>query len=137
MNKTIPNTTDMLLPLIFRKAGEVMTFVMAVAVILIRITWPAYMDKSPVYNMIISAMFITGLFFMAWSREKQDDEQMRLYRLKATKVSLFCCVIYFFVMASLYTTGIHTVPQIRGMEQIIGLLLIYQSVYLLQKNVFK
>ncbi len=137
MKKVNPNNHDMLLPVYFRKIGEIMIVILVAALILVRSTGLAYLDKAPAFKMTTSALFIISLFFLAWSKEKEDDEQLRLFRLKAIKVTLFCCVIYFFVMSSLYTTGIYTAPQIHGMEQIIGLLLIYQLTFKLQKNVLK
>lgn len=137
MKKINPNNHDMLLPVHFRKIGEIMMYALAAAGILARVTNFAHLDKDPVFKMTLSVLFVISLFFFAWSKEKEDDEQLRLFRLKAIKVTLFCCFIYFVVMASLYTTGIYTAPQIQGMEQIIGMLLIYQVAFKLQKNVLE
>ena len=137
MKNEFPNTQSMLLPDPLRVIGEALIFVLAAVFILVRLTGFAGLDKEPAFQSSLSALVVVSLFFITWSEEAEDDEQLRLYRLKATKATAFCCLLYFTLMSFLYTTGVYTAPQIQGMEQALGLILIYQLAYRLQLNVLK
>ena len=135
MKPVNPNNKDMLFPAVFRRIGEIMIAVLAVITTLARVAGLSFFDwKSPLFQVAGSTLFTIALIFIGWSRDKDDDELLSLYRLKAIKLSFFACIIYFMVIAVLNNTGIYTAPKVQGIEPVIGLLLFYYAAFQVQKK---
>ena len=135
MKPVNPNNKNMLFPAVFRKIGEIMIAVLAVITMLARVAGSSFIAwKSPFFQVAGSTLFIIALIFIGWSRDKDDDEMLSLYRLKAIKLSFFACIIYFVVIAVLNNTGLYTSPKVQGIEPVIGLLLVYYAAFQVQKK---
>ena len=135
MKPVNPNNKNMLFPAVFRKIGEIMIAVLAAITMLARVAGSSFIAwKSPLFQVAGSTLFIIALIFIGWSRDKDDDEMLSLYRLKAIKLSFFACIIYFVVIAVLNNTGLYTSPKVQGIEPVIGLLFVYYAAFQVQKK---
>ena len=129
------NNRYMLLPTAFKKIGEIIIVLLGIEVIFQSLLKSSTVDwRSPFIQVANSVLFIISIVFIAWSRNNDNDELDSIHRLKAIKIAFFASILYFLIMSVLYSTGTYTTPQIRGNEQVIGLLLIYLLAYKAQKN---
>ena len=135
MKRVNPNHQNLLLPAGFRKAGNVIIVCLAIGISLLRsVSSTAGLWKQPAFQVASSSLFLLALVFIVWSRDGEEDERLSLYRLNAIKVSFFACILFFLTMSVLYITAVYREPQIRGIEPVIGLMLVYQLAFKLQKN---
>ena len=134
--KSVNNSNRyLLLPPVFRKIGYSIIVVLAIAITAMRMIAPRLLSwNGPVIQLGESLLFILALVFVAWARDEKDDDLIIFYRLKAICIAFLACLLYFLIMPSLYVTGVYTGAQIRGIEPVLGMLLIYQLAFKIQKK---
>ena len=134
MQTSNANYRRLLLPPVFRSIGDIMILLLILDSIVLKAIGLGAFSKTPAFQLIDSLLLVTALVFIGWSRPGDENEMYSLFRLRAIKFSFICCILYFLVMAGLFITGIYTGPQIQGMEQVLGLLLVYQLAFWVQKK---
>lgn len=134
MQTSNANYRRLLLPPVFRSIGDIMILLLILDSIVLKAIGLGVLTQTPAFQLIDSLLLVVALVFIGWSRPGDENEMYSLFRLRAIKFSFICCILYFLVMAGLFITGIYTGPQIQGMEQVLGMLLVYQLAFWIQKK---
>ena len=123
-----------LLPAYFKKIGLAVIILSLVPVIIIKsmhIEWTAF--KMQLFRVFIFDAFILGLFFIAWSKDKIEDELTFLLRLKAAAWTFAAAVFYVIERSVGDLTVKNSISNLTGQDVIIMMLSVYLVVYYYQK----
>lgn len=80
-----------------------------------------------------SKAFILGLFFIAWSREKHEDEMMSFIRLKSLALTFFISVLYIIIGPFVDMLFKFPMFELTGQKAILNMLILYLSLFYLNK----
>ncbi len=142
MNRMNPNDRFYMLPSGYKKIGYLIILVYALGLALIKITgnmpWFESIINKPLNGVTLKGMstvvFIVAFICITWSREKRDDEMMSLLRFKAIRFTFLWYLVYFIFMAIAFIAGKETGPMMSGPQLMMGMLLVYQFSFLMQKT---
>ena len=123
-----------LLPAYFKKIGLAVIVLSLVPVIIIKsmhIEWTAF--KMQLLRIFIFDALILGLFFIAWSKDKTEDELTFLIRLKAA-ARTFTFAVFFVIGRSVVDLTVkNPIGNLTGQDVIIMMFSVYLVVYYYQK----
>lgn len=84
-----------LLPNYFKKIGLVLISLILIALFLNKRY--TFFEKSELQKKIFMSFFLIGLYFIAWAKDKFEDEMMVQNRLKALTFSVSWMLFYFLI----------------------------------------
>jgi hypothetical protein len=124
-----------LLPNHFKKVGlaiMLLAFVPAVIVKVANISIaPAHKE---IFRLLTMNAFILGLLFIAWSKDKVEDEMTVAIRLKAMGLSFMWAVLYVIVKPFVDMLFNDPVVDLKSQELVLSMLLGYLLLYYIQKK---
>ena len=124
-----------LLPMYFKSIGlAVMILAIVSAIIINALSVEMVQSQKEVFRVFTLNAFILGLLFIAWSKDKIEDEMTVIIRLKAmawTFTSAVLCVIIVPVIDLLLKNPI---ANISGRQIVMSMLFFYLLIYYFQKR---
>ena len=124
-----------LLPNYFRKIGitvMVLAFVPLVIVKIVNVTLSPV--SKEVFRLLSMNAFILGLLFIAWARDKFEDELTIAIRQKAMAWAFIWSVLYVIIrpFTDMFVKG--PIGEVKGQELVLSMLLVYLLFYFVQKK---
>ena len=123
-----------LLPAYFKRIGlavMILTFVPAIIVKAMSIEI-AQSQKELLRVLNLNAL-ILGLLFVAWSKDKVEDEMTVSIRLKAVSWSFTWAVLYVIIMPFIDLLFKEPIANLTGQSVVMSMLFVYLIMYYLQK----
>jgi hypothetical protein len=124
-----------LLPNYFRKAGIVVIVLAFVPLVIARV---ANITLSPssneVFRLLSMNAFIVGLLFIAWARDKVEDELTVAIRQNSMLVAFIWGVLNVIIKPFIDMLVKDPVKDLKAQELISSMLLIYLVLYFVQKK---
>src|SRR5829696_6109115 len=123
-----------LLPNIFKKVGiavMLLAFVPAVVVKAANIQITP-MDKE-VFRLLAMNAFILGLLFVAWAKDKVEDELTVAIRLKAMGWSFIWAVLFVIMKPFVDMLFNDPIADLKSQELVLSMLFVYLLMYYVQK----
>jgi hypothetical protein len=137
--KTLPsiknNITIGFLPNYFKKIGIGMLILFFIPALIIKLLDVSFYTQNRIFFREIStSVFILGLFFIAWSKEKNENNEIQLLRYKAFAVSFFFAV--FRVLLTPLTDLLfgESVGDTKPTDVILNMLFIYLFIFYITKK---
>lgn len=134
MESKINKNKAVLLPKYFKKIGLVvmiLAFVPAVVVKSMNIEM-AHSQKE-LFRVFTLNAFILGLLFVAWSKDKVEDEMTVAIRLKAVAMTFGWTVLSVIVKPIVDLLFKEPLKDLTGQDVVMDMLFVYLIVYYLQK----
>lgn len=124
-----------LLPKYFKKIGlVVMILAFAPAVIVKSMNIEMLQSQKELFKIFTLNAFILGLLFVAWSKDKVEDEMTIAIRLKAMAWSFSWAVFYVIVMPIMDLLFKDPLQDLTGQQVVMSMLFVYLIMYYLQKT---
>jgi hypothetical protein len=134
MEKNKNKTEAGLLPNYFKKVGFVILLLTIAAAIAIKVI---YKDFAPTQNELLKVFtmnaLILGLLFIAWAKDKAEDEMTIQIRTKSMSWMFIWVVLYVVVQPFLNLLFKEPLADFRSQELVLTMLLSYLILYSLQK----
>lgn len=129
------NFTIGFLPNYFKKIGIgilILFFIPALILKFLNVSF--FIENRLLFRELTTSIFILGLFFIAWSKEKIENNDIQLLRYKAFAVSFFFAV--FRVLLTPLTDFLfgESVGDTKPTDVILNMLMIYLFVFYLTKK---
>lgn len=124
-----------LLPNYFRKIGLAIMLLALFSVIIFKLTGlEISAEQKPLIRLLTMNIFILGLLFIAWCRDKVEDEMTVSLRLKSMSLSFIWAVLY--VILRPFTDIIFKDPikDLKAQELVFSMLFFYLVIYFIQKK---
>jgi FtsH-binding integral membrane protein len=124
-----------LLPHSFKKVGiavMVLAFIPAILVKAIGIAMAQ--TQKELIRVVTLNVFILGLLFLAWSRDKIEDEMTLVLRLKSMGFAFLWGVLLVVVEPLINVFFKNPIENSRAQGLVISMLLVYLTLYYLQKK---
>ena len=123
-----------LLPNYFKKIGFFVIILAFIPAISKKIFDIEMLEAQKVVLKILTInILILGLFFLAWSRDKFEDEMTVALRLKAVAFAFAFAVVSVIIMPVFDLLFQDAIQESTGQHVVMGMLLMYLIVYYLQK----
>lgn len=123
-----------LLPKYFKKVGLLLIILLFVCAGVIKYanTEIVHLPKE-LFRLFSFNVFILGLLFVAWSKDKVEDEMTVSMRLKAMAWTFNWAVLYVIVKPLVDLLFNDPIQDITGQQVVVSMLLVYLIMYYLQK----
>jgi hypothetical protein len=124
-----------LLPNIFKKIGvAVMLLAFLPAVIVKAVNIQLTPTNKEVFRLLTINAFILGLLFVAWAKDKVEDELTVAIRLKAMGWSFIWAVLFVIIkpFVDMFFNG--SITDLKSQELVLSMLFIYLLMYYVQKR---
>ncbi|MGE5107779.1 MAG: hypothetical protein ACM3H8_09555 [Sphingobacteriales bacterium] len=135
LEKRINKNEAGLLPNFFKKVGiavMLLAFVPAVIVKVINIQLtPA---NKELFRLLTMNAFILGLLFVAWAKDKVEDEMIVAIRLKAMGWSFIWAVLFVIIKPFVDMLFNDPIADLKSQELVLSMLFVYLLMYFVQKN---
>ncbi len=123
-----------LLPKYFKKIGlGVMILAFVPAVIIKSMNIEMMQSQKELFRIFTLNVFILGLLFVAWSKDKVEDEMTVTVRLKAMAWTFGWAVLYVIVKPIIDLLFKDPIQDLTGQQVVMGMLFVYLIMYYLQK----
>ncbi len=123
-----------LLPLYFKKIGLlVMILAFIPAIIVKSVNVELVQTQKEIFRILTLNAFILGLLFVAWSRDKVEDEMTVSIRLKAMSWTFSWAVLYFIITPFIALLFKDLIVRLTGQLVVMSMLFVYLTIYYLQK----
>lgn len=123
-----------LLPLYFKKIGLlVMILAFIPAIIVKSVNVELVQTQKEIFRVLTLNAFILGLLFVAWSRDKVEDEMTVSIRLKAMSWTFTWAVLYFIITPFIALLFKDLIVRLTGQLVVMSMLFVYLTIYYLQK----
>ena len=135
MKNKLRKKEPILLPLYFKKIGitvMILALVSAVTVKLLNVQLGQ--SQKELFRLFMLNSIILGLVFLAWSRDKLEDEMTRSIRLISMSWTLLWAVLLVVIKPLIDLIFQDPVNQFTGQEFVIIMLIYYLFVYYQQKR---
>jgi hypothetical protein len=124
-----------LLPNYFNKIGiMVMVLAFVPAIIARAVNIPLTPTSKEVFRLLSMNAFILGLLFIAWARDKVEDELTIAIRQKSMVMAFLLTVLYVIIKPFIDMLVKSPIADLKGQELVFNMLLVYLSLYFLQKK---
>lgn len=137
--KTLPsiknNITSGFLPNYFKKIGIgilVLFFIPSLIIKLLDVSF--YTENWIFFRELTTSVFIIGLFFIAWSKEKNENNDIQLLRYKALAVSFFFAVFRVLLTPLIDFIFGESVGDTKPTDIILNMLMIYLFLFYITKK---
>lgn len=123
-----------LLPLYFKKIGLlVMILAFIPAIIVKSMNVELVQTQKEIFRDLTFNSFILGLLFVAWSRDKVEDEMTVSIRLKAMSWTFTWAVLYVIITPFIALLFKDLNVRLTGQQVVMSMLFVYLTMYYLQK----
>jgi len=123
-----------LLPLYFKKIGLlVMILAFIPAIIVKSMNVELVQTQKEIFRDFTFNSFILGLLFVAWSRDKVEDEMTVSIRLKAMSWTFIWAVLYVIITPFIAFLFKDLNVRLTGQQVVMSMLFVYLTMYYLQK----
>jgi hypothetical protein len=124
-----------LLPHYFKKVGiTVMLLAFVAAVVVKTLNIQVTAGNKEVFRLLIMNGFILGLLFVAWAKDKIEDEMTVAIRLKAMGWSFIWAVLFVIIKPFVHILFKDPVSDLKSQELVLSMLLVYMLMYYAQKK---
>ena len=129
------NNTAAFFPNYFKKIGlGIILLAVAVPVGAKLLSYEFVGEEKDFYKVITFNVLILGLFFIAWARDKFEDEMTMQIRMKAIGFTIMTTVFYMILRPIIDLLLQDPVTEMSAQELMIFILLMYIIFYKLQKR---
>lgn len=123
-----------LLPVYFKKVGLVVMILAFVPAIIIKsLGIELVQTQKELFRVFTLNAFILGLLFVAWSKDKVEDEMTVAIRLKSVAMTFTWAVLYVIIKPILDMLFEDSIGNLTGQEVVMSILFVYLIMYYLQK----
>ena len=123
-----------LLPVYFKKIGLlVMILAFIPAIIVKTMNVELVQTQKELFRVLTLNAFILGLLFVAWSRDKVEDEMTVAIRLKSMAWTFTWAVLYVIIKPIMDLLFNDPIGNLTGQEVVMSMLFVYLILYYLQK----
>ena len=123
-----------LLPVYFKKIGlAVMIFAFIPAIVVKAMSVEMVQSQKELFRVITLNAFILGLLFVAWSKDKVEDEMTVFIRLKAMAWTFTWAVLYVIIAPFIDLLFKGPIANLTGQQVVMSMLFVYLIMYYLQK----
>ena len=136
MERKINQKKVVLLPRYFKKIGLVvmiLAFVPAVVVVMKSMNFEMSESQKELLKVFTLNAFILGLFFVALSKDKVEDEMTVAIRLKAMAWTFSWAVLFVIVMPFVHLLFKDPIQNLTGQQVVMSMLFVYLIMHYLQK----
>ena len=124
-----------LLPKHFKKIGLiVMILAFVPAVVVKSMNVEMVQSQKELFRIFTLNAFILGLLFVAWSKDKVEDEMTVAIRLKAMAWTFGWAVLYIIVKPIVDLLFKDPIQDLTGQQVVMSMLFVYLIMYYLQKS---
>jgi hypothetical protein len=125
---------QVLLPVYFKKIGlAVMISAFVPAIIVKAMSVEMVQSQKDLFRVFLLNAFILGLLFVAWSKDKIEDEMTVFIRLKAMSWTFTWAVLYVIIMPFIDLLFKEPIANLSGQSVVMSMLFVYLIMYYLQK----
>jgi hypothetical protein len=123
-----------LLPVYFKIIGlVVMILAFVPAIILKSMNVELMQSQKELFRVLTLNAFILGLLFVAWSRDKVEDEMTGAIRLKSMSWTFTWAVLYVIIAPFIDLLFKDPIGELTGQQVVMSMLFVYLIMYYLQK----
>ena len=123
-----------LLPMYFKKIGlVVMILAFVPAVVVKSINIEMVQSQKELFRVFTLNAFILGLLFVAWSKDKVEDEMTVAIRLKAMAWTFSWAVLYVIIKPIVDLLFKDPIQDLTGQQVVMSMLFVYLIMYYIQK----
>ncbi len=134
MESKISKNKAVLLPKYFKKIGLVVMILAFVPAVVVRsMNIEMAHSQKELFRVFTLNAFILGLLFVAWSKDKVEDEMTVAIRLKAMAMAFGWTVLSVIVKPIVDLLFKEPLKDLSGQEVVMDMLFVYVIVYYLQK----
>jgi FtsH-binding integral membrane protein len=124
-----------LLPHSFKKVGITVMVLAIVSALLVKtISIAIAQTQKNLFRVLTLNVFILGLLFVAWSRDKVEDEMTLALRLKSMGFAFLWAVLLVIVEPLVNVFFRNPIENGRAQGLVISMLFVYLTLYYLQKK---
>ena len=134
MESKINKNQAALLPKYFKRIGLVIMILAFVPAIVIKsMNVEMVQSQKELFRIFTLNAFILGLLFVAWSKDKVEDEMTVAIRLKAMAWTFSWAVLYVIVKPIVDLLFKDPIQDLTGQQVVMSMLFVYLIMYYLQK----
>lgn len=123
-----------LLPKYFKKIGlVVMILAFVPAVVVKSMNIEMVQSQKELFRVFTLNTFILGLLFVAWSKDKVEDEMTVAIRLKAMAWTFSWAVLYVIIKPIVDLLFKDPIQDLTGQQVVMSMLFVYLIMYYIQK----
>ncbi len=123
-----------LLPVYFKKVGLVVMILAFVPAIIVKsMNVEMVQTQKELFRVFTLNAFILGLLFIAWSKDKVEDEMTVSIRLKAMSWTFTWAVLYVIISPFIDLLFKDPIGVLTGQQVVMSMLFVYLIMYYLQK----
>ena len=123
-----------LLPVYFKKIGLVIMILAFVSPIIVKsMNVELLVNQKELFRVLTLNAFILGLLFVAWSKDKVEDEMTVFIRLKAMSWTFTWAVLYVIITPFVDFLFKDPIGVLTGQQVVMSMLFVYLIMYYLQK----
>ncbi len=135
MESKICKKRPALLPLYFKKLGiTVMVLAIVSAVIVKSMNVELVQTQKELFRTLTLNAFILGLLFVAWSRDRVEDEMTVFLRLKSMSWAFIWAILYVIMNPFIDLIFKDPIGILTAQQMLLSMLIVYLIMYYLQKN---
>lgn len=132
-SKTIKNEFG-LLPRYFMKIGVVVMILVFIPIVIVKaINVEMVQVDRELFRIFALNVFILGLLFVAWAKDKVEDEMTLTIRLKAMAWTFGWAVLYVIIKPIIDVLFKDPIQDLNGQQVVLSMLFVYLIMYYLQK----
>ena len=134
MESKINKKQAVLLPKYFKIIGlVVMILAFVIAVVVKAMNIEMLQSQKELFRVFTLNAFIVGLLFVAWSRDKVEDEMTIAIRLKSMAFTFSWAVFYVIVKPIVDLLFKDPIQDLTGQQVVMSMLFVYLIIYYVQK----
>jgi len=123
-----------LLPVNFKIIGLVVMILAFVSAIIVKsVNVELMQSQKELFRVLTLNAFLLGLLFIAWSRDKVEDEMTVAIRLKSMYWTFSWAVLYVIISPFIDLLFNDPIGELAGQQVVMSMLSIYLIMYYLQK----
>ena len=123
-----------LLPKYFKKIGLVIMILAFIPAMVVKsMNMEMVRSQKELFKVFTLNSFILGLLFVAWSKDKVEDEMIVVIRLKSMAWAFSWGILYVIVEPIVDLLFKEPIQDLTGQEVVVSMLFVYLIMYYLQK----
>ena len=129
------NITVGFLPNYFKKIGIGLLVLFFIPALIFKLADISYYTENRIFfRELTTSVFILGLFFIAWAKEKNENNEIQLLRYKAFAVSFFFAVFRVLLTPFIDFLFGESVGDTKPTDVILNMLMIYLFIFYITKK---
>jgi hypothetical protein len=125
-----------LLPNYFKRVGIIVMLLALVPAVFVK---SLNIEISPaskeIFRLLTMNAFILGLLFIAWAKDKFENEMAVAFRLKAMAATFIWAVLYVIIKPFIDMFFNEPVADLKSQELVLSMLFVYMLMYYAQKKI--